>query len=109
MKYHKIRNVPLEVCTAEQKIAYNYAWGKRDLFEKDYKQAENQDKRNQIVEEAVEFMLSCRRSAYDYNPHKYNEEAIHCALQNGLENYFNAKHRILSSYEEIGKMFPLAI
>jgi len=25
MKYHKIRNVPLKVCTAEAKIAYNLA------------------------------------------------------------------------------------
>lgn len=26
MKLHKIRNVPLEVCSVEQKIAYNYAF-----------------------------------------------------------------------------------
>lgn len=26
VKYHKIRNVPLEVCSAEQKIAYNLAF-----------------------------------------------------------------------------------
>ena len=26
MTYHKIRNVPLEVCTAEQMVAYNIAF-----------------------------------------------------------------------------------
>lgn len=38
MKYHKIRNVSLNVCTAEAKIAYNiafaYTWDYRDEYKK---------------------------------------------------------------------------
>ena len=38
MKYHKIKNIPLEVCTAEQKIAYNLASSYADLFIKQYQE-----------------------------------------------------------------------
>lgn len=35
MKMHKIRNVDKSVCTAEQKIAYNYAFVWRETLKKD--------------------------------------------------------------------------
>ena len=34
MKMHKIRGVDKKICTAEQKIAYNYAFMYRDVMER---------------------------------------------------------------------------
>ena len=51
-------------------------------------------------------MLDLYRMGRDYKPGKYNEDAIFCALNAGFENYLKAKYHILSSYKEIGEMFP---
>ena len=37
MKMHKIYGVDKNICTAEQKIAYNYAFSHRNWLEKIYK------------------------------------------------------------------------
>lgn len=36
LKYHKIKNTPLDICTAEAVIAYNYAFSNGDLFKRRY-------------------------------------------------------------------------
>ena len=105
MKYHKIKNIPLEVCTAEQKIAYNLASSYSDLFVKKYHNMPCQFQKSELIHNAVCKMLEWYQSSYNFS-NKYNIDAIFSALNAGLENYFNAKHSILSSYVEIGKMFP---
>ena len=37
---------------------------------------------------------------------KYDIDGIFSALNAGLEDYFNAKYHILTTHEEVGKMFP---
>ena len=37
---------------------------------------------------------------------KYNIDAIISALRAGLESYISGTHYILTTYEEIGEMFP---
>lgn len=105
MKYHKIKNVEKSVCTCEQKIAYNVAFSNYDLFQKQYKAQVVQIHKSDI---AFEFVNFCMRQIMrnESIAKKYNIDAIQCALNAGAENYLSAKYHILSSYEEIGKMFP---
>ena len=98
MKYHKIRNVPLSVCTAEQKVAYNLAWAwGRTLADGGC---------FSTWPEIARKLCELYTMGYDYTPGKYDIDAIFCALNAGLENYYHAKYHILGSYEEIGRMFP---
>lgn len=106
-KYHKIPNVPLKVCTAEQKIAYNLAFSNGDLYRKEYHRMPMQFQKSEVIHAAARQMLEFYRMGYTYKPGKFNEDMIYSALLAGLENYFNYnKSGILASYEEIGKIFP---
>ena len=92
MKYHKIRNVPLDVCTAEQKVAYNLAFSHHDFVVKS-------GKFHSYAEAAQYIVKNLYHGKYDAN-------AIFCALNAGLENYCKGKYHIMTSYAEIGAMFP---
>ena len=106
MKYHKIRGVPLDECTAEQKIAYNLAFAYYYNVIQEYNRLTMQFQKSELVSVSVRKMLDLYRMGRDYKPGKYNEDAIFCALNAGFENYLKAKYHILSSYKEIGEMFP---
>lgn len=106
MKYHKIRGVPLDECTAEQKIAYNLSFMYYYNVLKEYNRLPMQFQKSELVSASVRKMLDLYRMGRDYKPGKYNEDAIFCALNAGFENYLKAKYHILSSYKEIGAMFP---
>lgn len=95
MKFHKIRGIEKSVCTAEQKIAYNYAfsdyeWVMRSNMElwQYLDNVTNRIKNNETIMK------------------KYDIDAIIHCLRQGFINYCKEKYHILSSYEEIGKMFP---
>lgn len=105
MEYHKIRGIDKSVCTCEQKIAYNAAFANYDLFANIYKAQVVQIHKTDIVFEFVQFcMRQIKRNVSIVQ--KYNIDAIQAALNAGGEKYLSADHFILSSYEEIGKMFP---
>lgn len=108
LKYHKIQNIPLEVCTAEQKIAYNLAFSVSDITKKAYKKCTTGIQKSDIIVEAVDLCMKNWTSAYDYEKRKnrYNIDAIYSALRAGMENYISKGYSILCSYEEIGKTFP---
>lgn len=103
MKLHKIRNVPLDVCCAEQKIAYNMAFCIHINRGDEYLALADAAK-PQAIDRMVEDALVDYRNAYTYQPGKYNEDAVAKFLKNGLakylENYF-----IATGYEEIGITF----
>ncbi len=106
MTYHKIKNIPLTECTAEQKIAYNLSFAYYYNVLKEYNRLPMQFQKSELVYTSIRKMLDLYRMGRDYKPGKYNEDAIFCALNAGFENYLKAKHHILSSYKEIGEMFP---
>ena len=105
LKYHKIKNVPLEVCTAEQKIAYNLAHSNIYIIKESYDRCTTGIQKSDIVSEAVNMCITNWKNSYSYQS-KYNIDAIFSALMAGMEGYMNTKYHILQSYEEIGKMFP---
>lgn len=108
LKYHKIKNIPLEVCTAEQKIAYNLAFSNIAIAEKYYNKCVSEIQKSSIVSDIVNLCMKQWTNSYDYEirQKKYNVDAIFSALMAGMEKYINEKYHILNSYEEIGKMFP---
>lgn len=106
MKYKKIRGIDKSVCTAEQMIAYNLAWAYAGKYRDTWKKSAEKYSRiaqTEFIHEAVQW---CMKFADDKIRAKYNVDAIQSCLNAGMENYFNGKYRILSSYEEIGKTFP---
>ena len=86
MKYHKIRNIPMNVCTAEQKIAYNLAFADTYEFAIEYQAAQSGIIRADIVRDAVKRCMSSWKFSPGNNG-KYDTDAIFCALNAGIEKY----------------------
>lgn len=107
MRYHKIRNVDLTTCTAEQMVAYNFAFMLRDLkFYAEYKTQVIQLHKSNIIGEAVQFASKWLCDEKERFEKKVDIDATICALRAGLENYFNRDYSIIASYAEIGQTFP---
>ena len=104
MEYHKIRGIPLDVCTAEQKIAYNLAFEISINGERKYKEAR---KISAIC--ADELLRDLIKGKFDswmrHYGGKYNDDAIHSCLLAGLAEYL-IKPFIATDYQSIGKAFP---
>lgn len=111
MKYHKIRNIPLNVCTAEAKIAYNLAFAYATEYRNTYKKCAASVSGiaiSDFIHEAVNWCMKMWKDGnpYQTTPNKYDIDLIFCCLNAGMENYFKGDYAILSSYEEIGRTFP---
>lgn len=95
MKFHKIIGVEKTVCTAEQKIAYNYAFQDYDwVMRSDMELWQYLDSVAKRIKENEKIMR------------KYDIDAIIHCLRQGFINYCKSDIKILTSYAEIGKMFP---
>lgn len=104
MKYHKIKGIEKNVCTCEQKIAYNLAFSWRDIMKKDYENAPCGIQKAETVRAYVRKLTALFSEQYGT---KYDIDAIFCALGAGLENYLILPGAgILTSYEVIGEAFP---
>lgn len=98
MKYGKIRGIDKKVCTAEQMVAYNLAFRYRDIIKKAYDKMPMEFQKSEVIMQATRKLSNQVK--------KYNKDAVFCALNVGLKNYINSEYAILSSYSEIGEMFP---
>lgn len=107
MKYHKIRNVAKETCTAEQMIAYNLAFRVHISYQDDFNRvnAMNPGVARHEIASLVKEAIRHYTLAYDYKPGKYDLDAIAAALQAGLYDYL-CKPFIATDYSQIGKAFP---
>lgn len=102
MKMHKIRGVDKNICTAEQKIAYNYAFSHRIILEKIYKSDNTKVVKAEAYQDVISLVTKCiKNNGIDK---RYNIDAIIHCFRNGIENYMK-QYSILTSYEEIGKTF----
>lgn len=91
MKYHKITGVDMDICTAEQIIAYNLAHSYGDCVS-------NTDMIFNVPV-AAKWLLNLYSG-------KYDRDAIFCALNAGLAKYLSAGSPILTSYKSVGDYFP---
>lgn len=85
---HKIAGVDKSICTCEQMQAYNYAGMFKDL--------------NLSGAAAGVQLLTWKKE-----DRRYNWGAVAHLLAMNLDRYRAAKYHILTSYEAIGKMFPV--
>lgn len=107
MKYHKISKIPLTVCTAEQKIAYNIAFRLHITYQEKFNMIKTASPFNvpSIIRELIERGLKEYQNSFDYKPDQYNLDAIFSALHAGLEKYLTSPF-IAKDFEQIGKAFP---
>lgn len=104
MKYHKIRGIPLDVCTAEQKIAYNLAFEISINGEQKYKEARKISAicADELLHDLIKWKFDSWMRLYGG---KYNDDAIYACLLAGLAEYL-IKPFIATEYQSIGKAFP---
>lgn len=109
MTYHKIRNVPLEVCTAEQMVAYNIAFATHINYQDKYDKAKAISSicaddlvRDIILMEVQNFKRGMEEGLYKKN---FDIDAIQACLNAGLVNYLD-HFFIATDYEKVGKAFP---
>lgn len=100
MKTTKINGIDKNICTCEQKIAYNMAFLDCDAIKRTMKEY------GRIAGLSLAYKLRDGhiKNMQD-NGTRYNMDAVFCAYNAGIEEYCN--RGILASYEEIGKAFPI--
>ena len=108
--YHKIPGVALDVCTAEQKIAYNLAFRAHITFADKWKKARETSGvcSSDFLHQIIDFqMLEWRDYAKNVkeSAKRFNVDAIRCCLNMGLADYLDHMF-IATDYAQIGKAFP---
>lgn len=104
MKCSKIRNAEKSVCTAEQKIAYNYAF----MWSERLKAIESSDMSEITKSNVIQDIVTAITKGMDANgiSDKYNPDVVIHAFRNGWKTYA-AGFEILDSYKKIGETFPI--
>ena len=104
MKLKKIYGVPLDVCSGEQKVASNYAWRYKDILRRKYETAKS---KSGFINKAASDIADEFIRVYPES--KINSEGVRLALIGGLEQFITGGGSgIFTSYEEVGRAFPLA-
>lgn len=106
-KVHKIPKVDLEICTVEQKIAYNIASQIRGelIYRKEWSEMTYMNKNN-AVRDLVQYYV-CKHFPETYPKLKCDLDLVFVILNRSIWNYINAECHIFTNYEEIGNMFPV--
>lgn len=96
MKKYKIRNVDIEVCSAEQKIAYNFLFSwTLNKHDKDYAY--------KCVKDSIyEEMEGKRVCIHPTNWKKYNIDYILELFYRNYDKYIESGKPIFSNYEDLG-------
>lgn len=103
MKLHKIPGIDKNICTCEQKVAYNYAFMWWDSLEKIYKSDASEAVKSEAYQDIINYVISSLKE--HETDKKYNiDTIIHC-FRNGIKNYMEG-FSVLWNYEDIGKTFP---
>lgn len=104
MKSKKIYKVDKTICTAEQRIAYHYAFSWNEALKKIYSKDFNLTaiQKSEALQEIIDNVVrSIKEKEIDK---RYNIDLIIHCFRNGAEKYANG-YSILSSYEEVGRIF----
>lgn len=94
MKKHKIPNVAINICCAEQKIADNFLFSWSDFA-----------KRCGVVEGLEAIKADILR--HEKITKKYNINLIFSIICENIEKYISYNVLIFSSYEEIGTFYKI--
>ena len=99
MKTRKIRGVPKKICCCEQKIAYNFAFARRDFLQ-NARQCDDKAVYEKTLKAVEKMILD--------NPdiRKYNIDAVLYFFIAGIDKYLDIEGcGIFTSYEQIGNVF----
>lgn len=104
LKCKKIKNVEKSICTAEQKIAYNYAfqwysYGKSVFTDKNITEVNKSASLQYVIDCVID---SIKRNEIDK---KYNIDAIIISFRQGFRKYCTENFFIANNYEKIGECF----
>lgn len=104
MKCTKIKNIDKSICTAEQKIAYNYAFMYADIG----KQIINSDAPAFVKDGEMQKILNLVIESVkkDEKMKRFNIDAIQVSFRQGFSNYCE-NFFIASTYESIGECFKI--
>ena len=108
-RHHKIRGVPIEVCSAEQKIAYNIAFYGHISLGDEYRNAlrVSKNRADQILNEIIDIEFGSWMRTYSPR-NNYDDDAIKECLIAGLADYL-VRPFIASDYETVGRAFPKGV
>lgn len=104
-KCRKIRNISKNICTCEQKIAYNYAFQYRDIGQKILKQDVSNYLKSEALFKIEHWILDSLKK--NKAMEKYNHDIIMISFKQGFVNYCEKEPTILTDYKEIGKIFNI--
>lgn len=104
IKCKKINGLEKTVCTAEQKIAYNYAFSWCDTYKRRVKECATAIQKADVLQDIIDFIIS--DISHRANMKKYNIDAIIIAFRQGFPEY-TEKFFIATDYERIGKVFKI--
>ena len=104
IKCRKIQNVEKTTCTAEQKIAYNFAFRYADLGKKILKSNAAESVKGTAFADITELVMFDIIKNKELK--KYNIDAIIIAFRNGFRNYCKNPF-IATDYETIGNCFKI--
>lgn len=104
---HKIPNVDLDVCSAEQKIAYNLAFDCHISYQEDFDRVKVEGT-EAAIDAGINTMIqkSIQRVLDNPKMKRYDVDAIAHALHTGLRAYME-KPFIATYYSRIGEAFPI--
>ena len=104
--YHQINQIPIEVCSAEQKLAYNMTRKSYTLFQSRWNKAKNDLAKTRIAADIVTFAVDTIESAKSKSKEKYDMSAAVKIMYLNLFDYMeNPKVIDPEAYAEIGKAF----
>ena len=103
-RLHKLPNVSVATCSAEQKLAYDLAVVYGDVYAPLYKKAADETERENVLRQAVDAMVCHYITSYSFSAGKRDVNTLRIALRNGLPEHFRHPE-YLHEYAMIGKRF----
>ena len=106
--FHKLSGIPVEVCTAEAKIAYDmaysYAYSARNMYRQLYSDMTEEEKCI-FIQKAINDCMNMWGVSYYNRNSRYSEKGVRESLEAGIERYFLNPKTKLINLNEIGDMF----
>lgn len=104
IKCRKISGVEKNICTCEQKIAYNYAFSWCDTYKRKVKECTTEIQKSEVFQNIIDIITKDVLQRKDME--KYNTDAIIISFRQGFIDYCN-NFFIASNYKKIGEVFKI--
>lgn len=104
LKCRKIRGIDKNVCTCEQKIAYNYAFAWVDTYKRRVNNLISAIDKSIVFQDIINFIIKDIDSKEEMK--KYNIDAIIISFRNGFLSYCENPF-VATDYSIIGEVFNI--